>query len=334
MTSFYIQTGNGSYGMLNPSALGLTTSFPWEPMQNQPSIYDTFVRNTEGDFLINTDLFPNPSPGLAAQLTGGNLRFDGELANAYNDDTPAVLYASTFNLARTARLDTDTYYNTEDVTGCPYGYFGDVFRFPSPIVMGMLQDMGWELSMFSLRIPPSGLVAQAVSNTVQLNWSAPETEDDIHTYLIFRNNVLLTTNDFTTYEDIALAPGTYTYAVRARYSMGVSGLSNTATAEVTIAADDNTVTPTTALNMQVVSNPFREQLTVSYKLDSTQTLNLDVYNAKGEIVHNVNLGYVQPGQHTTVWNISAVNTKLPNGIYFVKLSSGKQTAVKKALLIR
>ncbi len=334
MSSFYISQGYGSYGMLDPGVLGLTTSFPWEQMQNQPTLYDNFVCNINGQFLTDTTLYPNPSPNIAGELTGGNLRYEGTLGNAYNNDEQPILYASVFNLARTARLRQDDYQSTENSSGVPSTQAGSVLRYPAPIVMGMLEDMGWDLSLSSLRLPPANFVAVGQNDGVLLTWDAPATIYDIHNYLIFRNDVLLTTTTGRTFVDTEVENNTeYTYAVRARYSMGVSALSDPSTVELT-AVDDNTITPVNNLALQVYPNPFSSNPQISFKLSTTQNLRLDVYNTKGKAVFSQNLGIAQAGTHNTVLKSFSCSNNLPAGIYFLKLQSDNQTAIKKVLMIK
>jgi hypothetical protein len=121
---------------------GLTTSFPWESMQGAPVLYDTFVCNTSGQYLTDTTQFTNVSAALNTQLTGGNLRYNGPYGVEFAGGTQPVLYASAFNLARTARLFADTYLGTENEPGIPTAYNGSVLRHISPIVLGILIDQG------------------------------------------------------------------------------------------------------------------------------------------------------------------------------------------------
>ena len=56
-----------------------------------PHIYDTFIVN--GNFIINTTLFPNPSTALGTQITSDNLYFSDVQATLANGGVNPKLYA-------------------------------------------------------------------------------------------------------------------------------------------------------------------------------------------------------------------------------------------------
>lgn len=334
MSSFYISAGYGSYGMLNPSAIGLTTSFVWEPMQNQPVIYDTFIVNGSSQYLTDTANFTNPSPALATQLTGGNLQYYGSEGVANNGGQPPVLYASAFNLARTARLLDGTYQGTENVAGVPTSYMGVVLRNPAPIVLGMLEDMGWDVLYNTLRLPVTDLTATLEGNEVTLDWGAPDTYYDIVSYNLFRNDIPLDQTTELSYSDSDLTPGNYTYAVRVRYSFGISAYSNPVVVTVVTANEDNISIPVANMGLQIAPNPFGNRAEISYRLEKAARVQVNIYNAKGNKVYDRDLGYASAGIHSKTLDDLHSGQHLPDGIYFVRLRADGQTTVKKVLIVR
>jgi hypothetical protein len=175
MPSFYIQQGYGSYGMLDPSVLGLTTSFPWEAMQGHPALYDTHVVNTQGQHLTDPAIFTNPSTALNAQLTGGNLRYEGQWGQAWGGGSQPILYSGAFNLARTARL-AGPLFDTENEPECPPVSLGRS-RYAAPIV---LESSKTRLDgQYAPLCLPGDLAVSTVS-MVTLFWSLPITPYDIH----------------------------------------------------------------------------------------------------------------------------------------------------------
>lgn len=337
MPSFYIQQGYGSYGMLNPSVLGLTTSFPWEDMQGQPAQYDTFVVNTSGQHLTDTGLFPNPSPALNSQLTGGNLRFDGDFAMEFGGNTMPVLYAGAFNLARTARLNGSTYQDTENFPGVPTGILGGGWRFPAPIVLGILKDLGWTLNLESLLYPPQNLSGVNQNGAVLLNWNLPVTDYAVNAIHIYRDGVeiAVSTENMFSYTDYPTTNCTYEYYVKAKYSHGFSVASNSVNVYCSVAADDQTQVPATDLKLSSAPNPFSQNTGLSLELSKAGELEMVIYNLKGQQVRHLHSQNLAAGQHKLNWDgRNDQNQPLSSGIYLIKASSNGQVASQKVLLLK
>jgi len=337
MPSFYVQQGYGSYGMLNPSVLGLTTSFPWEDMQGQPALYDTFVVNTTGQHLTDPGTFTNPSTALNAQLTGGNLRFDGTYANDFGGNTMPVLYASAFNLARTARLNGSTYQDTENFPGVPTGILGGGWRFPAPIVLGMLLDMGWTLNLESLLFPPQNLTGAYAEGSVHLAWDLPVTDYVINAIHVFRDGMEIdvVSDDLLTYSDFPTPNQTYEYYVKAEYSHGLSAASNSVSVYCSVANDDESLVPAGQIKLSSAPNPFSRNTSLQLELSKVTQLSVQIYNLKGQLVRNLYKGILNPGSQNLGWDGRDEQGKvLPAGNYFVKATSTEQTCTHKLLLLK
>lgn len=84
--------------------------------------------------------------------------------------------------------------------------------------------------------PPLNLTAAyAWPDDVELSWEEPDNTDDLTSYLIYRDDVLIETIDYTTgtfYTDSDLAPGTYSWHVTAMHGDTESVPSNGVTIEV------------------------------------------------------------------------------------------------------
>lgn len=112
----------------------------------RPFIYDRFAANRNGQRLINTGLFPNPSAALGAQLTSNNLFFDGANAVAANNGIAPALYAprpwqpgSSF-----AHLDEAAYpAGNPNSLMTPQFDQGESNHDPGPITRGIFADIGW-----------------------------------------------------------------------------------------------------------------------------------------------------------------------------------------------
>ncbi len=141
---------SGLYGSITmtygKSSCGDDTWGCWgQGLSRSPGVYDRFTENSLGQKLLNTSLFPNPSAQLGAQLTGGNLYFNGPNANAANGGARVKIYAPApwVDGASYSTLD----YNTFKSTPNEFGIFGlgtgTSIHDPGPVVLGLLKDIGW-----------------------------------------------------------------------------------------------------------------------------------------------------------------------------------------------
>lgn len=72
------------------------------------------------------------------------------------------------------------------------------------------------------------------------------------------------------------------------------------------------------LALSTYPNPFRERLTVSFKLNNPAEINLAVYNLEGRMVKTLKSEYFQAGNHEVLWSL-AVGEFSP-GTYFLRLT--------------
>lgn len=63
-------------------------------------------------------------------------------------------------------------------------------------------------------------------------------------------------------------------------------------------------------------NPFNPNTTIPYTLDRQANISLDLFDIKGHLIENINIGYMNIGSHQIQYN----SKKLPSGIYFYQLS--------------
>ena len=331
MPSFYVQQGYGSYGMLDPSVLGLTTSFPWEAMQGQPALYDTHIVNTQGQHLTDSAIFTNPSTTLNAQLTGGNLRYEGQWAEAWGGGTEPVLYAGAFNLARTARLSGTTYNSTENESGVPTGIVGGGARYPSPIVLGILKDLGWTVHTQTLCEPLVDFYGYDAMGAVTLDWSLPETPYDIHTVTLYLEGteIVQLPASVLGYSEPALE-GIYNFSATATYSMGVSEPVFTEVFVGPVDTDDPVAPELCLSRINVAPNPFRTSSLVSLELGRAANTRVELYNLKGQKILELQHAYLSEGVHS--FTLDAAN--LSSGLYLIRAQTGDQVINRRVLLLR
>lgn len=115
-------------------------------IQSRPLIWDQFIENGAGKNIIDTSLFPNPSPQLAAQLQGGALFFTGLQARSANGGVNVPTYApNPFEGGSSySHLDEATF-----PAGNPHSLMtpqlgrAEAIHKPGAVGRALLRDLGW-----------------------------------------------------------------------------------------------------------------------------------------------------------------------------------------------
>ena len=84
-------------------------------------------------------------------------------------------------------------------------------------------------------------------------------------------------------------------------------------------------------------NPFNPETTISFSLTAKDAKNakIEIYNVKGQKIKTLLAGNLEKGTQSVIWNgMDSNNKPIASGIYFYKLSAGKETAMKKMLLLK
>lgn len=135
-------TGSGGYW-------GRGTPFPF--------VYDRFVVNGSGQSLLNTQLFPNYSSVLGAQLTGGDLYFNGShaVAAAGGSLGPRLYAPGSWEQGSSySHLDEDTYtLGGGNALMTPSLANGEAIHIPGPIALGVFEDIGWSITPATQPVP-------------------------------------------------------------------------------------------------------------------------------------------------------------------------------------
>lgn len=137
----------GSFGLLEASDFApIVTSFPWPELDTLPSIFDSKLEETNGEFLTS---FENPSTELGNQFTGNQIYFGGENAVLMNDGVKPKMYApSTFSLGSSLLHLNESTYPAGNINELmtPFAGPSNAVHDPGPIVMGILKDIGWNVN--------------------------------------------------------------------------------------------------------------------------------------------------------------------------------------------
>ncbi len=81
---------------------------------------------------------------------------------------------------------------------------------------------------------------------------------------------------------------------------------------------------------QAYPNPFNNSAIICYRLDRPDMIKLEIFDILGRKIETIAEGRMPSGEHKVTWNAKG----MPSGIYFYKLSSGKNTEVRKMMLLK
>jgi len=88
-------------------------------------------------------------------------------------------------------------------------------------------------------------------------------------------------------------------------------------------------------NLTNYPNPFNPETTIQFSLPEDSKVELSINNVKGQKVKTLTSDHFEKGAHSIIWNGSDNNNKsVSSGIYFYKLSAGRNTIMKKMLLLK
>ena len=79
-------------------------------------------------------------------------------------------------------------------------------------------------------------------------------------------------------------------------------------------------------------NPFKNELKIEYFLSANKKASLDIYTLTGKHIDHININSQKPGWNVLSWNTSENGkNNLPEGVYFVTLRQGNETATQKII---
>ncbi len=139
------------------------------------------------------------------------------------------------------------------------------------------------------------------------------------------------------YSDNSLVePGTYYYWLQVAEMDGNSALHGPTSINYT--NQDNPGIPGVPLVTELKSvfpNPFNPTTTISYGIATATDVNFTIYNARGQVVRTVSKGVQAPNNYRLTWNGTDNNGKeCSTGIYYIKMQAGKDSFVRKAVLMK
>ena len=82
-------------------------------------------------------------------------------------------------------------------------------------------------------------------------------------------------------------------------------------------------------------NPFNPETTISFNLAQASKVSLTIYNIKGQKVKTLLNTRLEKGEHSIVWDgTDNRGKKVASGLYLYKITSGKEVAVRKMMLLK
>ncbi|MCF7912114.1 MAG: T9SS type A sorting domain-containing protein [Candidatus Cloacimonetes bacterium] len=100
-----------------------------------------------------------------------------------------------------------------------------------------------------------------------------------------------------------------------------------------------TVVPQSAEDQDVIAennsfcaypNPFNPSINISYNISQTGSVELAVYNLKGQKIETLCASVQEQGNHNYIWNAD----EMPSGIYFLKIKGAGLDTAEKVLLLK
>ena len=178
-----------------------------------------------------------------------------------------------------------------------------------------------------------------------------QTETGVSGYYLFRNNTpdfvsAMRINAFiegtnisgaTTYAftDWEVTGGLWYYWLQCIYIDGETEIFGPISCALNSPQDSAPQIPLITSIQNVYPNPFNLDVTVRYGLKTSDRVNITIYNIKGQQVRHLVDEKKNAGTYSLLWNgKDDNNTSLTSGIYFVRMTSGKQTYTKKLIMIK
>lgn len=83
-------------------------------------------------------------------------------------------------------------------------------------------------------------------------------------------------------------------------------------------------------NLNIYPNPTKDNATISFELENSNNVDINIYNAMGSLVHSQKAGLLNSGNHKFDFN----GSELTSGFYFVNLTIGDKVISKKISLLK
>ena len=86
--------------------------------------------------------------------------------------------------------------------------------------------------------------------------------------------------------------------------------------------------------MSIYPNPTNGATNISVSLDKSEDVSINIFNASGQLVYSIADISKPAGNHLFYWDGTNSGVSVNAGYYFVKVTAGTQTTVKKLVLMK
>jgi uncharacterized lipoprotein YddW (UPF0748 family) len=231
------------------------------------------------------------------------------------------------------------FYNTTTFRGNILG-FNDSLKQNLYKIPALVPTMPW-IDAFAPPAPQS-LAAQRAATGVQLTWVAPTTGtnemDKVNYYVVYRFAANETVDIAKSTAIRAILPAntstyvdTLRFGATIRYNYVVTAVDRLHNESVPSPMATLLVSPTsdvskTSLKLHTpMPNPFSNQVTIRYELQSSAAVNLAIYDILGQKIAQITEGGKMEGLHEENFDGSG----LANGVYLVVLTVGNQRVTQR-----
>ena len=96
-----------------------------------------------------------------------------------------------------------------------------------------------------------------------------------------------------------------------------------------LSIDENNIEKTFSI-LNAYPNPFNPVITVDYLVESSDFVDIQIVNIKGEVVDVIELSFKTLGEHSISWDAQ----NFASGVYFMNISKGNQVITQKLMLLK
>ena len=187
--------------------------------------------------------------------------------------------------------------------------------------------------------------ADLTGGLIEFKWTAssdPDPDDAIGDYHFYGLKGAIVDYD-TTITDTVLQTtppenGTYQWFVTVTDSYGATTVSDTFTVtfDITpVSVEEGTGLPKEFAVHQNYPNPFNPNTIIRYDMPEAAHVTVSIYNLLGERVSTLLDGKIPAGYHQVVWNSTdEAGRPVSSGIYFYRVMTEKNVAIKRMVLLR
>lgn len=275
--------------------------------------FDQSVENKNGDRLVNTTMFPNPSTALYQALTSGWLVLDTKLVE---DQLPRLYAPTTWDDGSSIYHLDDATYSTGDPNSLmtPFSGKGEAIHNPGPNSLGIMYDMGWKsISIKHRQLKDVEFVSAASLINVDTQIESDYDLDSTNTYLYYLSG------SFTKTDSVKLKATNVPTVFNAQFPQNLSGevryyFSATDVKKRTFKFPSNA--PTRYLSFTIGPDkvaPLLKHEPIKYMLLTSLSAKVDVEATDNMGIKSVNLEYFVNGGSVKTIALTNVTNDLYTG---------------------